>query len=261
MKKKFITFLIFSILFSNFFIFKAGAVTTTPTPTPTSTNLQQKAQRLLDLVASDTAKLNLTEKRGIIGKVTDATTTQITVDDINGNTRFIDVDELTKFTNPAARGSFGISDIEKGSTIGVLGLYNKSSRRILARFVDVTILPHFVHGTVTAINNPDFNFTVVTDENKSLTIDVTTVTKTSSYTLLGGLIKSGFSKIIEKENVVVIGYPDKKDTSIIIPSYIILLLELPANPAIEIPGSKSSGQILPSPTSTRNGKTLTPIVK
>jgi len=245
-----------------FFFFKVSTYAATPIP---STDLQQKAQKLLELVASDTAKLNLTEKRGIIGTVTDSSNTQITVNDAQGNTRFIDVDELTKFSNPVAKGSFGISDIQKGSTVGVLGLYNKSSRRILARFVNVMILPQFIHGAVSTVDSKNFNFTIITDENKNMSIDVETVTKTSSYTLSDGLTRSGFSKITTGENIVIIGYPNKKDTTKILPSFIILLPEIPKNPAINMPGSTSSGEVAPSPagttTSTGSGKSLTPITR
>lgn len=260
MKNKFILILVFAVTFSFIFVSKTGAQTASPTPT--NLTPEQKVQRFLEIVASDTAKLNLTEKRGIIGTVTDISSTQITVNDTNGNTRFIDVDELTKFSNPAAKGSFGISDIAKGKTLGILGLYNKSSRRILARFVDVMTLPRFIHAAVSTIDNVNYNFNVVTDENKTLLIDVETVTKTSVFTAADGLTKAGFSKIISGENVVVIGYPDKKDSSRIIASNIIFLPEVAKNPAINIPGSSAAGEAPSSattaPSSTGSGKVLTP---
>ncbi len=260
MKNKITISTLFLFLLLAFSTISVNAQTTSPTPT--ESDLQEKARKLLELVASDAAKLNLTEKRGIIGTVTDTSTTQITVEDINGNTRFIDVDELTKFSDPTAKGSFGISDIETGSTIGSLGLYNKSSRRILARFIDVITFPRFIHGSVSSIDEENFTFNMVTDENKNLTVDVETVTKTSSYTLSDGLVKSGFSKITKMGNIVVIGYPDKKDANTIIASDIILLSELASNPKINLPGSNSTGEIPSSAqsatTSTGSGKTLTP---
>lgn len=245
----------------SFLILTTPTFAATATSSASQTALQQKAQKLLNLVASDAARLNLTEKRGIIGTVTDAGSTQITVDDANGNRRFIDVDELTKFSNPTVKGTFGISDIEKGQTLGILGLYNKSSRRILARFIEVTSPTHLIHATVISVDNKNFNFDVVTDANKQLNIDVETVTKSFSYTAADGLVKAGFSKITENGNVVVTGYPDKKNPAKIIASIIILLPETLPNPAINIPGSSSSGKLLVSPTtvpSTGSGKTLTP---
>jgi hypothetical protein len=63
----------------------------------------QISDQLITNIASRVAQLKLVEKRGIIGVVTNTTNTQITVTDSQNNTRFIDVDELTKFSNPIAR--------------------------------------------------------------------------------------------------------------------------------------------------------------
>src|SRR3990167_5837024 len=129
MKQTLLLFLIFNFLY---FVSPVNAAT----PTPENKNQEIKDQ-LISNIASRVAQLNLVEKRGIIGKVTEATNTQITLSDIKGDTRFVDVDELTKFSSPNAKGTFGISDITKDATVGILGLYNKESRRILARFVNV----------------------------------------------------------------------------------------------------------------------------
>ena len=252
MKNKFILLTLLTILFLNTTVLKANA----QTATPTASDLQEKAQKLLELVASDTARLNLTEKRGIIGTVTESTNTQITIEDVQGNTRFIDVDELTKFSSPDAEGSFGISDIEEGSVIGSLGLYNKSSRRLLARFVDVITLPKYIHGTVTIIDTENFTFNIATDANQTLNIDVATVTKTNSYTLSEGLVRSGFSKITEDANTIIIGYPDLKEANKILASFIFLFPDLPKNPEINVPGVNSSGAV--ELEATDSGETLTP---
>src|SRR3989344_7962603 len=112
--------------------------------TPIQSGLtQQQINALTNKIASRVAQLKLVEKRGVIGKVTDVSNTQITLSDMSGNTRFVDVDEFTKFKSDSK--SFGISDIEKGQKIGALGLYNKQSRRILARFVEVLQIPDFIH--------------------------------------------------------------------------------------------------------------------
>lgn len=221
-----------------------------------NTVLDQKVNELKEKIASRVAQLNLVEKRGVIGEVTDISNTQITLSDINGNIRFVDVDELTKFSSPSAKSSFGISDITRGTTVGVLGLYNKSSRRILARFVDVKNFMQFVHGNVSSIDAKNFSLSIVTNENKQLNVDVQTVTKTSSYTKADGLLKSGFSKITEGETLVVMGYFDTKDKSTIIAQRIILLPQISKNPKINT--------FVPTATevpSTGSGKILTPVTR
>ena len=141
-------------------------------PTPTESLTQQQINALTNKIASRVAQLKLVEKRGIIGNVTDVSNTQITINDVGGNTRFVDIDEFTKFISDSK--SFGISDIQKGQKIGVLGLYNRESRRILARFVEVLQIPDYIHGAVSSIDSKNFNLVVATENDKQINIEVET---------------------------------------------------------------------------------------
>jgi hypothetical protein len=241
------------------------AVSPTPTPTskisPTPTakpSLVDEISNLKDRIASRVAQLNLVDKRGIIGVVEDTTSTQITLNDFANNTRYVDVDEITKFSSPSASASFGISDLTKGTLVSVLGLYNKESRRINARFVTVDSFPTTITGQVISINTTDGTFLVASENNKQTTVDVQPVTKTSSYTKDGGTEKSGFSKMTVGQRVYVSGYQDKKDKLKLISTRIILFPDLPKNPKIVIPTAQL--EIKDTPTvSTGSGKKLTPI--
>jgi len=205
------------------------AYAATPTPEDKTTEIRDQ---LITNIASRVAQLKLVEKRGIIGETSNVTNTQITITDSQNNTRFVDVDELTKFSNPAVKGSFGISDITKGETVGILGLYNKESRRILARFVNVMTTPTIIHGGVSAIDSETFSFNVATEEGKQMTVDVENLTKTYSYTQKDGLVRSGFSKIKENFNIIATGVLDKKDKNKLIVTRIIFFPEIPSNPKV-----------------------------
>jgi hypothetical protein len=202
------------------------------TPTPEVESATEIRDRLITNIASIVAQKKLVEKRGIIGKVTDATNTQITVTDSQNNIRFIDVDELTKFSSPAVKGAFGISDITKDTTVGILGLYNKESRRILARFVDVVTVPVIVHGGVSAIDNSDYVLNITTEDGKQMTVDVENLTKTYSYTQKDEYIRSGFSKIKENFNIIVTGVLNSKDDSKITATRIVFFPEIPSSPKV-----------------------------
>jgi len=86
----------FFLIFATLIVFSAFAAknlfAATPVP-PTSSVDQELQQKLLNQIASKAAQLKLTEKRGIIGTVTESKDTSITLTDVNGNTRFVDVDE------------------------------------------------------------------------------------------------------------------------------------------------------------------------
>ncbi|HEV2339332.1 MAG TPA: hypothetical protein VGT05_01030 [Patescibacteria group bacterium] len=250
---------LFALLSTGFLLLQhAVRAATAVTPT-TDISQQQIYQELQSKIASQVAKMHLTEKKGVIGMVNDVNESQITLSDNKGNIRFIDVDELTKFASPSAT-SFGLSDITKGSTIGVLGLYNKESRRILARFVDGLIQSLSFNGIVVGIDRTNYNIKVETNDNNEVTIEIEDTTKTASYTSDGGLVKSGFSKVNTGERITVTGYDNNASKDDIIASRLLIFPNLPANPAIDAKkfGSFDQTQITPS---TGSGVKLVPIVK
>lgn len=257
----FVLFLALMISISTVQVFAVAKPTATPTPTPNpAANLEQQITNLKDKIASRVAQLKLVDKRGIIGTVTDVNATQITLTDIKGNTRFVDVDELTKFSSPSAKSTFGISDITKGTTLGVLGLYNKESRRILARFVDVIVTPVEFSGAVSDIDTKNYTVTVVTADKKTYSVDIENITKTYTYDGTT-LSKSGFSKIDKAERITVIGFLDRNNASHITATRIILFPTLPIDPSITIVNPEDlqlKGTIVPA---TGSGMKLTPLKK
>lgn len=231
----------------------SSVISAVSTPSPVS-RVEQQIDELKDRIASRVAELNLVEKRGIIGTVTDVSGTQITLNDIKDDTRFVDVDELTKFTGaPNDSDSFGISDIQKDSTLAVLGLYNKQSRRILARTVNVVTLPKIIHGSVATIDSDSFILNIATNKNEQLQVEVETTTKTFSYERKSEeLTRAGFSKISEGMSIFAVGFPDKQDENLIIADRIIIFPDIIKSPTVE------TVPIIPS---TGSGKKLTPITQ
>lgn len=224
--------------------------------TTTTTSSSDQLDELKEKIASKVAELKLTEKRGITGTVTDTSNTQVTILDLEGNQRFIDIDELTKFYS-SSNDDFGVSDIEEGDAIGVLGIYNKQSRRILAREINTITIPKFVNGIVISVNEDYYTLDIATNSNKKITADVERITKTFSYNDESGLSKSGFSKVEKNVNILLVGYQDKTDKNRITASRIILLPEIPENPHIDVSQIiKNNEDITPS---TGSGKKLTPI--
>jgi len=232
----------------------AAKPTATNTPTPT-TSLQAQVDELKNKIASKVASLKLVEKKGVYGTVSDVSDTQLTITNINGENRFIDIDELTKFTSSASK-SFGISDVKKGMHISVLGLYNKDSQRLQARVIfEDSSLPNFINGAVFAINDKDYTFTVAKANGAKNLIDVESISKTYSF-VNNKMIKSGFSKMELGETVIVVGYPNKTDKTKTLASRIYLFPEISANTSIDL--NPNQPTVVPS---TGSGKKLTPIVR
>lgn len=244
MKKIFFVF-VFSILYLVFSVLRSYAA---PTPTASSS-----AQELLNNLQDYLSKHPITEKRGILGKATDTSDTQIAISDVNRNIRFVDVDELTKFISSSSS-SFGISDIKKGDTLGIVGLYNKESQRILARAIYEEEISSMIHGNIAQVDSQNFVVNVATDDNDQFQVSVERTTRTLSYDSVSqNLIRSGFSRLKAGEKIFVRGTPDSKNDKLVSADTIIVFPDILKAVKPEI-----SPSVVPS---TGSGKKLTPIIK
>ncbi len=233
-----------------------SSTSTTPSISTSSANkalgekLNEQINELKERIASRVAELNLVEKRGAIGTVKETSGNQITFTDLSGKTRYIDVDEITKFTSISKNG-FGMSDLVKGTKISALGLYNKQTQRILARFIDTQTLPTYLSGRIVSTDKKNFTLTVTSEDQKQSSVDVETISVISTYSQGVGISKLGFSKLKIGDRIIVTGFPDKKDPSLLVASRILTLPELPVNPKIVIPEPSITGEITPSPEVTK----------
>lgn len=242
------TFLILGAIFFTFV-----RLTNAATPTPPNADITNQIDELKTKIASKVAELNLVEKRGIVGTVTDSSDTQITVTDINGQTRIIDVDEITKFSSSNSK-TFGISDIKKGSYLGILGLYNKQSQRILARDInELAQTPKIIFGGISYVDGKNYELTVIKENEEKVIVEITDLTRTLSYSS-GDTVKSGFSKIKATNTVFAIGYPDKNDTNKLSATRLIILPDIDLTSRINLSLPQAT-----IPPSTGSGVKLYPI--
>lgn len=232
------------------------------TPAPTKSNdpvkekLDDQINQLKEKIASRVSELNLVEKRGIVGTVADVKGNQVTLTDAAGNTRFVDVDEITKFSSGEKNGTFGLSDIKSGSKISALGIYNKQSKRLLARFVSTYTVPTMYSGAITAIDAKNFQLTVMTPEQKEVKVDVETTTKLSSYTPEDGLVKYGFSKLAVGDRVSFAGTPVTGD--VIAASRLVDFIGIPKDPRIVVTGASTASPAATVTTAPAKATTPTP---
>ena len=236
----------------------------TPAPTKSDTEtlgkekLNEQINELKEKIASRVSELKLVEKRGQIGVVSEISANKITLTDLSGKTKFVDVDEITKFSS--SQKNFGISDLTKGTKISVLGIYNKQSKRILARFIEITVTPTYISGAISEIDDKKNILTIMMEDEKTVKIDIVTTTKILAYDKTDGLLKYGFSKLEVGDRVGVIGFPDKKDKSLITGTRVIDLAILPKNPKVIVKQPSPTAEEEPDITpSVGGGKKLTPI--
>jgi hypothetical protein len=233
-----ITITLFSFLLLSQPVF---AQSVSPSATKTlNDKLNKQINQLKEKIASRVSELNLVEKRGIIGNVTEVSGNKITIKDVLGDIRFIDVDELTKFSSTEKATSFGLSDLTKGTKISVIGLYNKQSKRLLGRFIRTSVDPVVIQGTISSSNKADYQITITDAKQKQTVIDISTTTKMLTLTKDNELTKLGFSQIATGTRAMAIGYPDKKDPNLLVASRVLNLPTLPTNPEISVAPQASS---------------------
>lgn len=247
----------------------AGQVNASATPTPKSDStvskkLDSQINQLKEKIASRVSELNLVEKRGMIGIVTDIKGNQITITDAEGNLRYVDVDEITKYSS-TGQTKFGLTDLKKDTKISVLGIYNKQSKRMLARFVKTYAPQTILSGGINAIDAKNFQLTIVTPDQKERKVDIATTTKLFSYSPDGDLVKYGFSKLAIGDRIQVAGSADREDATLFEATRLIDYLGVPKDPNVVItapttaaPTSATTKQATPTPT-TAAKKSLSPI--
>jgi hypothetical protein len=274
MKKIFVSFI--SLFLVVLFVNQAQAISPTSAITPTASvtskitptkaetqtlgkeKLNEQINELKEKIASRVSELKLVEKRGQIGVVSEISANKITLTDLSGKTKFVDVDEITKFSSSSEK-NFGISDLTKGTKISVLGIYNKQSKRILARFIEVTVTPTYISGAISEIDNKNNVLTIMMEDEKTVRIDIVATSKILAYDKTDGLAKYGFSKLDVGDRVAVVGFPDKKDKTLITGTRVIDLAALPKNPKVIVKQPSPTEEEAGITPSVGGGKKLTPI--
>ena len=208
------------------------AVATTPISTQSPTEAQdlKRIEKIKDLVASRVAELKLVDKVGILGSVTDTNTTSVTINDDSNTSTDIDIDELTKFSD-SADSKFGVSDIKKNDTVAAIGLYNKDTKRLLARTITkMHSLPVFFEGIITEKDTKNYTVTAIDASGKSRILNIDTSTKMQTFASGDdGTSKGGFSKITIGQRVFAAGFNDLKDATILNVSRLIYFADLAAS--------------------------------
>ena len=220
----------------------------TPTVVPSQNEVPkdsadlEKIQKIKDIVASKVAELNLVEKRGLIGTLKEVNGMRIVITDLRGNSRQIEADELTKFN--LTDKNAGISDLKKGERYSFIGLYNKETEILLARNISNTnSIPVHFEGAILSVDEDEFQIEVVNAIGEKKKIDIQSSTKTSLVSPEGDLTKSGFSKLEINSRVLVVGFWNKKDDSLMSATRVIHFED--------VPPSKEMQSHVPSPTADK----------
>lgn len=248
-----IAFYLLSVMRPAFAVNISPSPTTKVSPskdTPTDAAELQRIEQIKNLVASRVAELKLVDRVGFLGTVQESGNTQITIQDINETPISIDIDELTKFSD-SANNKFGISDIKKNDTVAAVGLFNKQTKRLLARLVTkMYSIPVYFEGILTDKDTKNFTFTARDEKGKERILNIESSTKILSFANVDDSpVKSGFSKINTGIRIFAAGFGDLKDKKILNVARMIAFLDL--SPSVEMEKyapnvAEPSGSLIPT---------------
>ncbi len=187
---------------------------------------KSKVDDLKDKIASTVAQLDLVSKRAFVGEVSKLEKTQITIEKAN-ETKIIDVDELTKYfviDDNDKRKEVKFDSIRLTQKIVALGLYNKESRKLLARIALVKEIPMHVNGIVKEVDIKGGTISVEDKKkNQIYIVDIEKTTKISKFVKAEGLISSGISKIEIGERAHVSGTKEASEEARLNASRVLIL--------------------------------------
>lgn len=237
----------------------------TTSPKTKQEDIKSKVDQLKEKVASTVAQLNLVTKRGLVGEVTKLEKNQITIES-RGETKIIDVDELTKYFKigkDVKRNNAKFSDLDVNDTIVAIGLFNKESRRLLARIILIKEIPIHIEGVVREVDIKGGTITIEDKKRgKTFIIDIEKTTTIRNYTKAEGLVKSGISKIEIGQRARVRGIRNEKEEDRLSATRIILFPGktngiMNSTPSAS-PTEKPSPTATPGPTKKPSKATPTP---
>ncbi len=229
----------------------AKTATSSATTSPLNEDEMKNVKKIIDLVASNSAAQKNSEKRGVLGKVINVSSTTLTLEALSNENRTIDIDDITKFSDESVK-TFGISDIKNGDTLGVIGIFNKVSEHILARTVTkITTVPTYFEGVILSTDKVNYTLEAVDTNGSKKIVNIETSTKITSYTKDDGQLKSGFSKIKAGQRLYVAGFPDSKIKDQINADRIIFFPELAISQGMknymDLENQSSSSSAKPTP--------------
>lgn len=213
---------------------------------------KSKIEEIKEKIASTVAQLNLVSKRVFVGDVTKLEKNLITIER-GDEAKIIDVDELTKYSRfgPKTKEEIAFADLKIGDSIVAIGIYNKETRRLLARFVFVKILPIQISGVVREVDIKGGTISVEDKKRNTIfTVDIEKSTKTTNYTKAEGITKSGLSKIEIGQRAHIHGLPSNDEENRITATRILLLPAKTAGIATPSPAREATGAATSSSETT-----------
>ena len=189
---------------------------TTPTQIPTPTDVKSKqVEDLKERLATKVAQLQTTSPRAIVGSVKTISVSSITVETTTKDLKIELTDDIKVVQIiRGVRTEFTTDDLDTGDPVVIFGNMDTTLDILTAKVIFIgAVSTQRVSGSVTAIDTEAFTLTIQSGDNKNYLIDIEKATKTTAWDKVGGLAKSGFSKVALGDTLHILGTPVPKETN------------------------------------------------
>lgn len=229
----------------------AFAQTPTPSSIPKIAQATASAQieKLKIRLATKVAELRSIVKRAMYGTVKSVSLTSATVETKTKDIKIELTDDVSvSQVISGKRVSLDLEKLEVKDTVTVFGSYDETLDLLKAQyiFIESAVQTTRINGTVANVDPEEFSLTVITKENRSITIDIEKSTKTTIWTASDGIMKGGFSKIKVGDTVHIVGSPVPKKENHISASRILDLGNITG--AAEAPTTSATPSATLNPT-------------
>jgi len=170
-------------------------------------------ENLKERLATKVAELKQTSKKAMYGLMKSLSISSITIETNQKDVKLEVTDDITVAQIiKGTRTDLSIEDLDEDDFVVVFGEYDTSLDLLDAKHIFIqSVQPSFFHGQITEIDDTSYTITIITTEDRTLSIDYEKSTKSLSWNKVDGIEKSGFSKLNIKDNIHVLGFPDNED--------------------------------------------------
>ena len=183
-------------------------------------------KQLKDKLASRVAELNVLSQKVFWGQVKTLSDQKIimTAGSNEVNISLNDDTIYSQISSVFKKKTITLDTFKSGQSIFSWGTFNSSTNTLSARAIVINELPLYIVGKINSPDKKNFQFSL-SSKDKNYLVDHQVTTSDFSYGLEKGLVKSGFSKFSEGQQVFVVGdlTTDKNGKELLSAQRIIIL--------------------------------------
>jgi hypothetical protein len=192
------------------YIYAVGA---SPSATPKTDTKTKQIEDLKERLATKVAQLQQIQREAIFGIVKTTSLTSLTVETKIKDLKIDLTDDIKVYQYlKSKRTTLTTDDVSRNDVVTIFGDYDSTLDLMKAKIIFIqNPLPVRISGIVSQVDKNDYTISINDPNKRAYLIDFETYSRTFDYSKSSGIVKSGFSKIINGNFISVLGSINPKD--------------------------------------------------